>query len=114
MGLDVNSDFIGWNGNSTLSVETVLESIVTLKKKTVLPEVSIEFKKDKEMIIKRAEVKFDNVWYPLGRCLRVIYPEESENAILSGIILTITKDDNFEEKDFVVDFMDTKSGKRYR
>ena len=47
MGLDVNSDFIGWNGNSTLSVETVLESIVTLKKNFALPEISIEFKKDK-------------------------------------------------------------------
>ena len=56
MGLDVNSDFIGWNGNSTLSVETVLESIVTLKKNFALPEISIEFKKDKEMIIKRGKV----------------------------------------------------------
>ena len=94
MGLDVNSDFIGWNGNSTLSVETVLESIVTLKKNFALPEISIEFKKDKEMIIKRAEVKFDNVWYPLGRGIFVLW--------IWGLMNQFLKDHQLNKAEFGV------------
>ena len=111
MGKDSNYNFIGWNGNSTINIETILENIVTLKKKTILPKVYIKYRKNKDVTYRSAKIKFDNIWSSLGRCLRIIYPEESANATLSGIMLVLEKNDSSIQQKFVVHFMDRKSGK---
>ena len=109
LGIDMNFNFIGWNGNSTLDVETIIESIITLKKDIIFPEVTIKLRNHKEILYRNAEIEHVFIW-SLGRCLQVVYPEESKNAILSGLQLTINKSDVYIRKNFVVHFMDRNSG----
>ena len=105
----MNFNFIGWNGNSTLDVETIMESIITLKKDIIFPEVTIKLRNHKEILYRNAEIEHVFIW-SLGRCLQVVYPEESKNAIFSGLQLTINKSDVYIRKNFVVHFMDRNSG----
>ena len=108
--MNPNEKFLGWNGNSSLDAENVLDSVVTFKKNSSLPTITIVLSKEQKVLYRRAKIKFDNVLYPLGQCLRVIYPEDYKNATLIGIILTIKKNESYETKNFVVHLMDKKSG----
>ena len=67
LGKDSNYNFIGWNGNSTIAIETILENIVTLNKKnSILPKVYINFRKNKDVTYRSAKIKYDNIWSSLG------------------------------------------------
>ena len=107
----LDEQFVGWKGNSTLDYETFIEDTVTMKKEnTLIPKASLRFKKDGKFINKEVRTEILKPLYPVGRCLKVVYPNESETTSLSGIIVEINRNENDNNSSLIVLLRDQNSG----
>ena len=107
----MKAQFIGWAGNNSIDPQIILEDIVTLEKINTLPSVTLKLKSKEEIFFQKAAVRLTRVRYPLGRCLEILYPRESANATLNGIVLTWTLEKQRIDKiSYVVHLMGRNSG----
>ena len=113
IGAVEGGSFIGWKGNLNLDYETFIESTLTWKKNFSIPKVVLKFKRDWEFTYMDVKTEVLEPMYPVGRCLQVIYPDESEKLSLSGIIIETDKTNTNEddaENSLIVHLRDKKSG----
>ena len=97
VGAMEGDNFNGWTGNLTLDFETFIDSTTTMKRNFSAPKVTLKFKRNWEYIYTDVKTEFLKPMYPVGQCLKVIYPDESENLSLSGIIIETAKTKTNEE-----------------
>ena len=111
-GVNMDWKLVGWKGNSTLDYETFIEDTVTMKSEnTSFPKVSLRFKKAREFIQKEVRTEILKPVYPVGRCLKVVYPNDSENSSISGILIEkINENENDNHTSLIVLLRDQKSG----
>merc|ERR1711976_940232 len=71
IGKDMESNFIGWNGNHSSNASNVLEDFLTIKKNSKKPIVRLKFKTGDKIFYKYTRIYFTNPTYPIGRCYKV-------------------------------------------
>ena len=86
MGLNKDYKFIGWNGNTGSSMGNFTESIMMLKNTSVLPDLKLNIENEEMMI--DAELSYSRIFFPYGKCLKVMKPESVKNkTIIDGFLL---------------------------
>ena len=80
LGMNTSETFLGWSGNNSLGTLQTIEDISTLKNTSSLPLARLKMKFENDYRWFTTNFSYTRTMHPLGRCLRVIFPNEAGNG----------------------------------